>query len=75
VILTAVKMPMLVFWVVTACGLVGRYQRFGEKTASIFKAFRTLVLKMDAIYFSETLVSTYESIWLKTQKTNIGNFV
>jgi hypothetical protein len=25
----AVKMSMLVFWVVTPCGLVGRYQRFG----------------------------------------------
>jgi hypothetical protein len=23
------KMSMLVFWVVTSCGLVGRYQRFG----------------------------------------------
>jgi hypothetical protein len=28
-VLTAVKMSMLVFWVVTPCGLVGRYQRFG----------------------------------------------
>jgi hypothetical protein len=27
-ILTAVKMLMLVFWVITPCGLVGRYQRF-----------------------------------------------
>jgi hypothetical protein len=24
------KMAMLVFWVVTPCGLVGRYQRFEE---------------------------------------------
>jgi hypothetical protein len=37
-VLTAVKMSMLVFWVVTLCGLVGRYQRFGEQTASIFRA-------------------------------------
>jgi hypothetical protein len=29
-VLTAVKMPMLVFWVVTPCGFVGRHQRFGE---------------------------------------------
>jgi hypothetical protein len=28
-VLTAVKMSILVFWVVTQCGLVGRYQRFG----------------------------------------------
>jgi hypothetical protein len=27
-VLTAVKMSMLVFWVVTPCGLVGRFQRF-----------------------------------------------
>jgi hypothetical protein len=25
-VLTAVKMSMLVFWVVTSCGLVGRYR-------------------------------------------------
>jgi hypothetical protein len=31
-------MSMLVFWVVTPCGLVGRYQRFGERTASIFRS-------------------------------------
>jgi hypothetical protein len=34
-VLTAVKMSMLFFWVVTPCGLVGRYQRFGE-TCLIF---------------------------------------
>jgi hypothetical protein len=28
-VLTAVKMLMLVFWVVTLCVIVGRYQRFG----------------------------------------------
>jgi hypothetical protein len=28
-VLTAVKMSMLVFWVVTPCGLVNGYQRFG----------------------------------------------
>jgi hypothetical protein len=27
--LPAVKKSMLIFWVVTSCGLVGRYQRFG----------------------------------------------
>jgi hypothetical protein len=29
-VLTAVNMPMLVLWVVTPFGLVGRYQRFGS---------------------------------------------
>jgi uncharacterized membrane protein YqjE len=29
-VLTVVKMTMLVIWVVTPCGLVGRYQRFGQ---------------------------------------------
>jgi hypothetical protein len=27
-VLTAVKMPIFVFWVVTPCGLVGRCQHF-----------------------------------------------
>jgi hypothetical protein len=29
-VLTAVRMSMLLLWVVTPCELVGRYQRFGE---------------------------------------------
>jgi hypothetical protein len=29
-VLTEVKMSMLVFWVVTPCGLVDRYQHFGN---------------------------------------------
>jgi hypothetical protein len=29
-VLTTVNFPMLVFWIVTPCGLIGRYQRFGE---------------------------------------------
>jgi hypothetical protein len=28
-VLTAVKMSMLFFWVITPCGLASRYQRFG----------------------------------------------
>jgi hypothetical protein len=38
---------MLLFWVVTPCRLVGRYQRSA--------------LKMETVCFYETLVSTYES--------------
>jgi hypothetical protein len=29
---------LLVFWVVTSCGLVGRYQRFGETYCLRFRA-------------------------------------
>jgi hypothetical protein len=29
-VLTAVKISMLVFWVVNSCGLLGRYRRFGD---------------------------------------------
>jgi hypothetical protein len=29
-VLTALKMTVLFFWVVTPCRLIGRYQRFGE---------------------------------------------
>jgi hypothetical protein len=51
-VLTVVKMSMLVIWVVPPCGLVGRFQRFGGKY------YLHLALKMEAIYSSETLVST-----------------
>jgi hypothetical protein len=37
-VLTAVKMSMLVFLVVTSCEFVGRYRRFGKYTVSIFRA-------------------------------------
>jgi hypothetical protein len=47
-IITAVKMSMLVFWVLTSYRNVGIYQP---------------ALKMDAIYFSEVFVSIYKSTW------------
>jgi hypothetical protein len=46
-VLTAVKMTMLLFWVVTPCRLEGMYKRFRG-------------LKMEKVSVSETLVSTYE---------------
>jgi hypothetical protein len=55
-VLTAVKMSMLVFWVVTPCGLVRRYQRFGE-------TYCLQLLYMETVCFSETLVSAYKSTW------------
>jgi hypothetical protein len=53
-VLTAVKTSMLVFWVVTPCGLVGRYKRLGE-------TYCTWVLKTETWCFSETSVRTYKS--------------
>jgi hypothetical protein len=41
---------MTMFWGLTPCGLVGGYQRF-----------RASALKMETVFFSETLVSTYKS--------------
>jgi hypothetical protein len=38
-VLTAVKMSMLVFWVATPCGLVGRYQRLGGKYSVHLKSW------------------------------------
>jgi hypothetical protein len=59
-VLTAVKMSILVFWVVTPCGLVGRYQRFGRAyylclQGRVSPSYSTL--NMDAIRSSETPVS------------------
>jgi hypothetical protein len=62
-VLSAVNMSMLFFWVVTLCGLVGRYQRFGG-TYVYF-----LGLKMKAVCSSEILVFTYKS----TQRYNPEN--
>jgi hypothetical protein len=42
---------MFVFWVVTPCGRVGRYRRFGG----------TYCLKMETVCSSQTLVSTFKS--------------
>jgi hypothetical protein len=53
-----VNWTVLFFWVVTPCGLVGRYYSFGEHTVSIF---RTSALKMETVCFSETSVSAYKS--------------
>jgi hypothetical protein len=51
---------MFVFWDVSPCGPVGRYQRFGA-TNCLASMFRAEDLKTEAVFFSETLVSTYKS--------------
>jgi hypothetical protein len=48
----AVKKLMLVFWVVTPCGLAGIYQYFRETYSS--------APKMKTACFFEMLVSTYK---------------
>jgi hypothetical protein len=53
-VLTAVNMSILVFWVVTPCGLSGRYQSFGGKI---------LPLEMETVGSSETLVSNGKYTW------------
>lgn len=51
---------MLFFWLVTPCGLVGRY-RFSEKyTVTIFQA----KVRTDRVRFSKTSVFIYEYTWL-----------
>jgi hypothetical protein len=54
-IFTAVKMLIVVFWIMTPCCLVGRYRRFGG-TCRL-----TSTLQMEAIRFFETLVITYKT--------------
>jgi hypothetical protein len=56
----SLNMSILLFWVVTLYGLVGRYQRFREIFCLHCPASS---LKMETVFFSETLVSTYKSTW------------
>jgi hypothetical protein len=49
-VLTAANISMLEFWVVTPCGLVGRYQCFGETAVSIIMA----EVRMEAVCSSGT---------------------
>jgi hypothetical protein len=51
-------MSMLVFWVVTPCGFVGRSNVSEKHTSSTFRS----ALKMKTVCFSKTLVSTYKFI-------------
>jgi hypothetical protein len=59
-VLTKVKLSVLVLWVVTPYGVVGRYQRFGETYYPLSSGLvRSSDLKMEAACFSETLFPTY----------------
>jgi hypothetical protein len=61
-VLMEVKMSVLFIWVVTLHLLVGRYECFRETLSA------SPGLKMETVYFSETLVSTYESMWCYNPK-------
>jgi hypothetical protein len=57
--LTLVKVSILVFWIVTPCGLVVvKRPRFLTNVLSV-----SLTLKMETLCSSESLVSTYKSTW------------
>jgi hypothetical protein len=55
-VITAGEMLMLVLWVVTLCGLVGRYQCFEGKYGLHLQVSQ----EDEDSMFSETLVSTYK---------------
>jgi hypothetical protein len=58
-VIMMVEMSMLVFWVVVACGLVGKCQQcFGEAYCLHFQG-------------SALLVSTYKSTWHYNPEDNI----
>jgi hypothetical protein len=74
-VLTAVKMSMLLFWVVTPCRLVGCcYKRFGRKNCP-FRTEANSTLKMERVCFSETLVCTYKSKWRELEAETISYLV
>jgi hypothetical protein len=56
-------------WVLTPCKVVGRYQRFGG-ILSPFSGLKTM--NMETWYFSETLISTYESTRLHNPELQIS---
>jgi hypothetical protein len=55
-VLTAVKMSILIFWVVTPRGRIRRYQRFEETFC-----LPSSILKEEAVCSSETLLPAYKS--------------
>jgi hypothetical protein len=58
-VLTTVKMSLLAFWVVTPCGLVGRYL--------------TSARKMEVVCSPETWYLLTSPYGVATQKINIGS--
>jgi hypothetical protein len=52
-VLTVVKMSMVMIWLVMQCGLHRRSSKF----------WRNMTLKMEMIYFTEILITTYKTTW------------
>jgi hypothetical protein len=70
-VLTAVKMQMLVLWVVTPCGLVGKYQGFG----AIYCVHPAM--KMEAVCSSETFgiyLQVHMALLPRMPTSTISNF-
>lgn len=61
VVLMAVKMSILFFWVVTPWGLVGRTLTFRRKILLLSSGIN--FLKIETICSSEILVSSYNLTW------------
>jgi hypothetical protein len=61
-VLTAMKMSISVFWAVTPCGLVGRYQRFGGIYCLHVQDAETQKTNIDSkyIYFNELFLEIAE---------------
>jgi hypothetical protein len=62
----ALKMSMVVFWVVTLCGHVDGSHLFGGLYCL------HLQLQMEAVCFSELSVPTYKSIWCHNPEHHHG---
>jgi hypothetical protein len=61
-VLIAVKVSMLIFWVLTLCGLIRQYQHFEGKYFLCLTMPGGLQLKEDEKHCHEILVSTYKSM-------------
>jgi hypothetical protein len=70
-VLTA-KISMLVFWVVTPCGLVGEYESFGGTYCLHLQGWH-LDPEMEAVCSSETLVPTFKSTRLYNPEDHRGH--
>jgi hypothetical protein len=69
-VLEAVKMTMLIFWVVTPYGNVGRYQRFGE-TYCLHHQGYLLSLKLETVGFSCKSTRHYSPAYERRQDIKI----
>jgi hypothetical protein len=72
-VLTVVKIPTAVFWVVMLCSLVSGYQHFGRRYRLQFQGS---ILKVDMLCSSETLGMlgiTYKTTWHHNPEDHKGH--